>query len=135
MLNKTAALLMLSAAFSAPAWADWDFDRGYGRVIRVEPAVSVGFRDGRNHFQILYEFGGERYWTYADTYPGPWIAIPEPRYVYTVPAPRYVYRYRWDNYYYPNHWGDGHRHDRWDRDHRHHDDRDGDHRGRRFERN
>ena len=123
MLKKTIALLILSAAFSAPSWANWD--AGYGRVIRVEPAVSIGFNEGRNHFQILYEFGGERYWTYADYYPGPWIA---------VPAPRYVYPYSWENRYYaPYYWGPHHHrdHDRWDGDHRHHGDWDGDHRGRR----
>lgn len=122
MLKKTLALLMLSAAFSAPSWADWDHDRGYGRVIRVEPAISFGFQDGRNRFQILYEFGGDRYWTYSDYYPGPWIAVPAP--------PRYVYRYRWDNDYYPYRWDGGRRHDRWDDDHRRHGDHDRDHRDR-----
>ncbi len=119
MLKKTIALLALSAAFSAPSWADWDHDRGYGRVIRVEPAVSIGFHDGRNHFQILYEFGGERYWIYADAYPGPWIA---------VPAPRYVYPYRWDNRYYaPHRWDLGrHRHDGWGEGHWRHGDHDRD---------
>jgi hypothetical protein len=119
MLKKALALLMLGAAFSTPSWADWD--RGYGRVIRVEPAISFGFHDGRNHFHILYEFGGDRYWTYADYYPGPWIA---------VPAPGYGYRYGWDNYYYPYRWDRGRQ---WGERHwRHHGDRD-DHHGRRFD--
>ena len=110
MLKKALVLLMLGAAFSAPSWADWDHDGGYGRVIRVEPAISFGFQDARNHFQILYDLGGERYWTYADYYPGPWLA---------VPAARYVYPYRWDNHYYqPYRWdGGGHRHNGWDGDH------------------
>lgn len=125
MLKKALALLMLGAAFSTTSWADWDQDRGYGRVIRVEPAISFGFHDGRNRFQILYEFGGERYWTYADYYPGPWIA---------VPAPRYIYRYGWNNYYYPYPWDGGRRHDGWGEGYRRHGDHDGDHRGRRFDR-
>lgn len=124
MLKKALALLMLGAAFSTPSWADWD--RGYGRVIQVEPAFSIGFRDGRNHFQIQYEFGGERYWTYTDYYPGPWIVVPEPR---------FVYRYGWSGPHYPYRWDDGRRHDGWGERHwRHHGDRDDDHHGRRFDR-
>jgi hypothetical protein len=105
MLKKTLALVMLGAAFSAPSRADWN----QGRVIRVEPVVSVGFNDGPARFQIMYEFGGQRYWTYSDYRPGAWIALP---------PPRYVYPYRWGEHHHYR-WGGNHdRRGGWDDGHR-----------------
>lgn len=114
MLKKTLALMMLGAAFSAPGWADWGDGPYYGRVIRVEPAISIGFQDARSRFQIQYEFGGARYWTYSDYRPGPWIA---------VPSPRVVYRYR-DDDHGPYGWHER-EHNRWEhgRWEHHHRDR------------
>jgi hypothetical protein len=116
MLKKSLALLILGAAFSAPSWADWDHHQG--RVIRVEPVVSIGYSNGPARFQILYELGGQRYWTYADYRPGAWIA---------VPPPRYVYPYRWEARRHYR-WNErGHDHDGWrddrrdDGPRRHHD--------------
>jgi hypothetical protein len=120
MFKKSLAILVLGTAISAPSWADWDLGREYGRVISVEPAVSFNFNDGRSHFRIVYDFGGARYWTYADYRPGPWIA---------VPPPRYVYRFGDGRYRGPYYWHDHRDRDRWDRDGRRHDDYRGDHRG------
>ncbi|MGA7179116.1 MAG: hypothetical protein WBX11_05940 [Thiobacillaceae bacterium] len=108
MLTKTLALVMLSAAFSAPSWADWERGRHHGRVIRVEPVASIRLHDGPAHFQILHEFGGRRYWTYSDYRPGPWIV---------VPAPRSAYPYRGVERDH-HRWGGSHDHDgRWDDGH------------------
>lgn len=120
MLKKTFAILMLGAAFSAPSWAD--HGPYYGRVIQVEPAVSIGFHDGRSHFQIMY--GGERYWTYPDYPPSAWIAVPPPRFVYRYDDDRRPYRWhewehdRWERHHHHDDWDDGH-HDGWR--HRDHD--------------
>lgn len=76
MLNRPLSLLILGAALGAPILAQADI--GYGRVIRVEPSMSVTYSDGRSLFDIQYERGGERYWIQSDTYPGPWVKIPVP---------------------------------------------------------
>jgi hypothetical protein len=113
MLKKSLALLMLGAAFSTMASADWNHGRDYGRVIRVEPAVSIGFHGGRNHFQILYEFGGDRYWTYSDYRPGPWVAVPPPRYAYRWDDRRPWWRAqeRREHDHHHGDWNDDHRGD------------------------
>ncbi len=61
----------------------------YGRVIQVQPSVSVSFGTGRyDGFRVLYERGGNRYWTHAMYRPGPTILVPQ--YVPVTYAPRYA---------------------------------------------
>ena len=73
-MKTSIVLFMLGAALSAPSWAD--DDHTYGRVIRVEPAATFGYNDGRGQYQIQFELGGQRYWTQSDTYPGAYIEVP-----------------------------------------------------------
>ena len=74
MMKTSLVLLILGAALSAPSWAD--DEHTYGRVIRVEPAATFGYDDGRGQYQIQFELGGQRYWTQSDTYPGAYIEVP-----------------------------------------------------------
>lgn len=49
----------------------------YGRVISVEPHVVISFGTGRHDgFRVLYETGGQHYWTHSPYYPGRVIMLP-----------------------------------------------------------
>lgn len=91
MLKK---LFIGAALLAASGIASAHDDYGYrqGRVITVEPnfVISFGSRypDG---FRVLYEFGGNRYWTYSSYRPGPVIMLP-PRPAYYAPYPRREWR-------------------------------------------
>lgn len=115
------AATMFAASLSSNAFAGVFVE---GRVVAVAPNFSLTFgsrhRDG---FRIDYEYGGDRFVTYRDVYPGRVILVPPP--VAVVPfGPRFGHRHwrdhdRWDD---RRHWGDdrhGHRHG-----HRHHRDDD-----------
>ncbi|MGE5318780.1 MAG: hypothetical protein ACM3KD_01235 [Hyphomicrobiaceae bacterium] len=73
LLIATALLTASGASFAHGG------DYGYGRVVAVEPhfVISFGTRqpDG---FRVLYESGGDRYWTHRSYYPGPAIMLPPP---------------------------------------------------------
>lgn len=110
--------LLLASALLAASGASFahDGDYGYGRVVRVEPSVSISFGTGyHDGFRVLYESGGSRYWTYTPYHPGHIIVLPPQHRV------KHVYHHR----DYGRGWDD--RHD-WDdrrehrRKHRHHDD-------------
>jgi hypothetical protein len=79
-------------------------DYGYGRVVTVEPQISISFGT-RHHdgFRVLYESGGQRYWTHTSYHPGHAIVLPAQHH-HTV---RHVYHYRDDD----RGWHDG---PRWD---------------------
>jgi hypothetical protein len=61
----------------------------YGRVVTVEPHFAISFGT-RHHdgFNVLYESGGSRYWTYSPYYPDRVIVLPPPHRV------QHGYRYR-----------------------------------------
>ena len=119
LLLATALLTASGASFAH------DGDYGYGRVVSVEPrfVVSFGTREP-DGFRVLYESGGDRYWTYTSYYPGPRIVLPPP--------------YRVERVYYRDYGRDrgergwNHRRGGWDgwrderrehrRERRHHDD-------------
>lgn len=59
-------LLIATALLIASGAALAHGDDGYGRVITVEPRVSIAFGTGyHDGFRVLYESGGSRYWTYT----------------------------------------------------------------------
>ena len=99
-------LLISTALLTASGAVLAHGDAGYGRVIAVEPRVSVSFGTGYyDGFRVLYESGGSHYWTYAPRYPGDVIVLPPPHRV------RHVHRYYghgWDD---EDGWSD--RHDGW----------------------
>ncbi len=78
MLRKSLIAIALIAA-SSGAMASHD-DHVYGRVVSIEPHFSVSFGSDRHHdgFRILYEVGGNRYWTQSHYYPGRVIWVPRP---------------------------------------------------------
>lgn len=112
--------LLIAATFASVGLSGAAFahgHHGHGRVIEVQPRVSIavgsGYYDG---FRVLFESGGQRYWTHTAYRPGPVIVLPP--------------RHRW----YPAHsytarsghgWKDTHARDtRHERHHdRHHDHR------------
>ena len=135
MLRKilmSATLLLASSG----AWANDGYV--YGRVINVEPSIniSIGGHRHQNGYRVLYETGGERYWTHSDYRPRDVIYVPRP--VYVQPVQNYYYQgdnghhggrgdYRGDNGHHRG-WGD-YREDRHEwrgNDRRHHDDDDDD---------
>jgi hypothetical protein len=77
--------LLLAAALvgaSGAALAHYD---GYGRVIAVEPRLSISFGTGYyDGFRVLYESGGQRYWTYAPRHPGHVIVLPPAHRVHPI---------------------------------------------------
>ncbi len=90
-------LLIATSLLTAAGTALAHGDVSYGRVIDVEPRVSVSFGSGYyDGFRVLYESGGSRYWTYSPYRPGPAIVLPPPHRV------RHLHRYRdyghgWDD--------------------------------------
>ncbi|MFN3544136.1 MAG: hypothetical protein ACK4UX_04715 [Thiobacillus sp.] len=88
----------------------------YGRVVSVEPYVSIAFGTGRHDgFRVVYESGGRHYWTHSAYYPGNVIVVPPPHQVH------YIHHYVPHSKPHPKH---HHRHWRGD-DRRGWDDRGG----------
>lgn len=113
-------LLTATALLAASGTALAHNDYAYGRVITVEPRVSVSFGTGyHDGFRVLYESGGTRYWTHTPRHPGHVIVLPPPHRVTHVQHYR-DYGYRdggrgWDD---RRDWDD--RHDGWRDDRREH---------------
>ena len=113
MLRKSLIALALLAA-STGVMADHD-DHIYGRVVTAEPHFVLSFGGSRHQdgFRILYEVGGNHYWTHSPRRPGPVIWVPRP-------VSYYAYQQRhhdWDRR--RGDWRDDHgRWDRHDRDNR-----------------
>jgi hypothetical protein len=105
-------LLIATALLTASGAALAHGDDGYGRVITVEPRVSIAFGTGYpDGFRVLYESGGSRYWTYTPYRPRDYIVLPAHHRV------RYVERYRdyghgWDDRRGRDDYRDGWRGDR-----------------------
>ncbi|HUX31156.1 MAG TPA: hypothetical protein VMV78_11115 [Thiobacillus sp.] len=82
-------LLIATALLAASGSALAHNDRTYGRVIAVEPRISVSFGTGyHDGFRVLVESGGSRYWTDMPHHPGRAIVLPPPHRV------TYVRHYR-----------------------------------------
>lgn len=111
-------LLIATALLTASGMALAHGDYGYGRVVRVEPSISVSFGTGyHDGFRVLYESGGTRYWTHTPYHPGHVIVVPHHRH-----HVKHVHHYR----DYGRGWDDRHdwREDRREhrrKHHRHHD--------------
>lgn len=75
--NSLIAISLLAASAGAMASDD---DYIYGRVVTVEPHFSISFGGGGHHdgFRILYESGGQHYWTHSRHRPGHVIWVPRP---------------------------------------------------------
>ena len=91
---RTLILATSLLAASGTALAHDHYGPRHGRVISVEPNFVISF-GSRHHdgFRVLYESGGQRYWTHSHYRPGPVIVVP-PRHV------TYVYHSRphgWDD--------------------------------------
>lgn len=86
--------LIASALLTASGSALAHNDHAYGRVIAVEPRISVSFGTGYyDGFRVLVESGGTRYWTHTPQYPGRVIMLPPPHRVMHVQHYRdYGYR-------------------------------------------
>lgn len=65
---------LLAASLLAASGTALAYD---GRVITVEPNITFSFGT-RHHdgFRVLYEFGGEHYWTHTSYHPGHTIVLP-----------------------------------------------------------
>jgi hypothetical protein len=91
-------LLFATALLTASGTALAHNDYMYGRVVSVEPSISVSFGTGYyDGFRVLYESGGSRYWTHTPYRPGPTIVLP-PRH-----RVQHVHHYRdygrgWDDH-------------------------------------
>lgn len=98
--NSLIALALLAASCGAMAHGDLV----YGRVVAVEPQFSISISGGRHHdgFRVLYESGGQRYWTYSVYHPGPviWVPYPPGHHVHP-PRHRHHHRHEWGG------WRDG----------------------------
>ena len=112
-------LLIAATLLTASGAALAHNDIAYGRVIEVEPRVSFSFGTGyHDGFRVLYESGGQRYWTYAPRHPGHVIMLPPGHRMHHVHHQRH--RDRWEK---RSDWDD-HRDDRRDwRDDRRYDRR------------
>lgn len=116
--------LLISTALVAASGTALAHGEVTGRVITVEPRISVSFGTGyHDGFRVLYESGGARYWTHTPYHPGQVIVVP--------PRVHHVHHHhrheRWDDH---RHWKDHHaggRHGYRDR-HDHRGDHRGDHR-------
>src|SRR5574340_136330 len=89
MLRTLRTVVFASTLLAASAAAFAHSGGGYGRVVTVEPHVSISFGTGYyDGFRVLYESGGSHYWPHTPYYPGPFIVLPPPHRV------QHVYRYR-----------------------------------------
>lgn len=107
MLRKTLiATALLAASTGAMAHGEYV----YGRVVTVEPSFSITVNSGSPYdgFRVMYEVGGQNYWTYSRYQPGPVIWVPRPV-VYRMPPHKFKHYYRGGWY--------ERRHERWE-DHR-----------------
>jgi hypothetical protein len=119
-------LLIATALLAASGTAIARDDYGHGRVVSVEPNITISF--GTPHhdgFRVLYESGGSRYWTHSPYHPGHVIVLPPPHRVTHVRHYR-DYGYRdyergWDD---RRDWKDRHDGRRDDRREHHSDRRD-----------
>jgi hypothetical protein len=72
-------LLIATTLLAASGSALAHNDHAYGRVIAVEPRISVSFGTGyHDGFRVLVESGGSRYWTHTPHHPGRVIVLPPP---------------------------------------------------------
>ncbi|MGK2951614.1 MAG: hypothetical protein ACSLEZ_04400 [Thiobacillus sp.] len=95
MLRK---LLIATALLTASGAVLAHNDSVYGRVISIEPRVSIAFGSGGYYdgFRVLYESGGSRYWTTTPYRPSHTIVLPPRHHVHHG----YQYRYPkggWDD--------------------------------------
>ena len=91
---------------------------GHGRVISVEPSISISFGSPHHDgFRVLYESGGHHYWTHTDYRPSHYIVLPPHRQVYYEHPGRH---HGWKGHD-RHHWT-SHREDRHDDRHDRHDD-------------
>jgi hypothetical protein len=122
MLRKSLIAVALLAASTGVMAGHGDFV--YGRVVTVEPNFVISFSSGRHQdgFRILYESGGQRYWTYSHYHPGHVIWVPRPVGYYHYPKHHHEYRYQhewkdrrgdWGGHHERRDHGESHRH--WDR--------------------
>lgn len=122
--NLLIATALLTASGSALAHDNY----GYGRVVSVEPSISVSFGTGYyDGFRVLYESGGSRYWTHTPYRPGPTIMLPPPYQVRYMHAHRDQWRGwndRHDGRDRRDGWRDGWRDDRREQPREHRYDRD-----------
>lgn len=115
MLKRTLFAGLLALASTAPALASGGYYDDYvdARVIRVEPHLSFSYSNwgGDDAFRILYEWGGNHYWTHGPRHPGRVIRVRPPRVVHHYYQPYYRYErhheYRHDRRHDDLH--DGHR--------------------------
>jgi hypothetical protein len=112
MLRKSLIAIALLAA-STGALAGHG-DHVYGRVVTVEPNFVISFSSGRyqDGFRILYEAGGQRYWTYSHQHPGHVIWVPRPASYDYYPRYHHEHRYQREWRDRQGDWSDHHR--RWD---------------------
>lgn len=105
MLRK---ILIATGLLIASGSALANHDYVAGRIVRVEPSYSTSLGSGRHHdgFRVLYQSGGQQYWTHSDY---------RPRNVIYVPRPVYVEPVYYQNYYAESDYQRGWNH------HRHHD--------------
>lgn len=93
--------LLIAAALVAASASATAHDRyGYGRVVSVEPYVSIAFGTGRHDgFRVVYESGGRHYWTHTPYYPGRVIVVPPPHRVHVIhhyrPYPKHHHHRHW----------------------------------------
>lgn len=100
MLRK----LLIATALLTASGAVFAHNDSYGRVISVEPRVSIAFGTGYyDGFRVLYESGGSRYWTTTPYRPSHTIVLPPRHHV------QHAYQHR-----YPKGGWDDRRHDRRD---------------------
>jgi hypothetical protein len=93
MLRK---LLIATAMLTASGASLAHNDVVYGRVIHVEPSVTLSFGTGYNNgFRILYESGGQRYWTYSPRHPGHVIMLPTRYRIQPVQHHQHRDRHNW----------------------------------------
>ncbi len=110
MLKKTLFAGLLAIASASPVLAHGGYDDYVdARVIRVEPQLSFSYSNwgGNDAFRILYEWGGNQYWTYGPRHPGHLIRV-RPPVVHHYYQPHYRHDYRHE---YRRDWrnDDGHR--------------------------
>lgn len=103
MLRKSLIAIALLGASTTTMASD---DRIYARVVTVEPQFVFSFGN-RHHdgFRVMYEVGGQHYWTHSQHHPGQVIWVEPPRYYYGHPS----------KHHYKRHYrGHGRGHDGWD---------------------
>lgn len=94
MLKRTLFAGLLAIASVTPVLAHGGYDDYVdARVIRVEPHLSFSYSNwgGDDAFRILYEWGGNHYWTYGPRHPGRLIRVRPPRVVHHYYQPQYRY--------------------------------------------